>query len=163
FMSIDTVQHYFWHHMDKNHFIHDPKLAPKFGNAVRDVYERLDAATGQIVDRLPAETAVFVVSDHGGGPVVERTVYLNRYLAQLGLLHYHEKATSGLYSVGKKLMRIGFSMLRSTLTSRQKSWLAHLFPKLHQKSEAAYSSFTSIDWARTKAYCSEVLAAPPSI
>src|SRR5262249_2139522 len=63
FMSIDTVQHYFWHHMDKNHFIHDPKLAPKFGNAVRDVYERLDAATGQIVDRLSDETAVFVVSD----------------------------------------------------------------------------------------------------
>jgi predicted AlkP superfamily phosphohydrolase/phosphomutase len=163
FMSIDTVQHYFWHHMDKNHFIHDPKLAPKFGNAVREVYERLDAATGQIVDRLPAETAVFVVSDHGGGPVVERTVYLNRYLAQLGLLHYDKKATSVFYSVGKKLMRFGFSLLRSTLTSRQKSWLAHLFPKLHQKSEAAYSSFTSIDWARTKAYCSEVLAAPPSI
>ena len=27
----------------------------------------------------------------------------------------------------------------------------------------AYSSFTSIDWSRTKAYCSEVLASPPSI
>jgi predicted AlkP superfamily phosphohydrolase/phosphomutase len=60
-------------------------------------------------------------------------------------------------------MRFGFSLLRSTLSSRQKSWLAHLFPKLHQKSEMAYSSFTSIDWTRTKAYCSEVLAAPPSI
>ena len=54
FMSIDTVQHYFWQHMDKDHFIHDPKLAPKFGDAVRKVYERLDAATGQIIDRLTA-------------------------------------------------------------------------------------------------------------
>ncbi len=27
----------------------------------------------------------------------------------------------------------------------------------------AYSAFTSIDWSRTKAYCSEVLASPPSI
>ena len=27
----------------------------------------------------------------------------------------------------------------------------------------AYSSFNSIDWSRTKAYCSEVLASPPSI
>jgi predicted AlkP superfamily phosphohydrolase/phosphomutase len=149
--------------MDKNHFIHDPKLAPKFGDAVRKVYERLDAATGDIIDRLPADTTVFVVSDHGGGPVVERTIYLNRYLAQLGLLHYHKKATSGLRHFGKKLMRFGFSLLRSTLSSRQKSYLAHLFPKLHQKSEMAYSSFTDIDWSRTKAYCSEVLAAPPSI
>ncbi|MGH7981994.1 MAG: alkaline phosphatase family protein [Candidatus Udaeobacter sp.] len=163
FMSIDTVQHYFWQHMDKEHFLHDPKRAPKFGDAVRKVYERLDAAAGQIIDRLPPETAVFVVSDHGGGPVVDRTIFLNRYLAQLGLLHYDEKTTSGIRSLGKKLLRVSFSMLRSTLSSRQKSWLARLFPKTRQKSEMAYSSFTSIDWSRTKAYCSEVLASPPCI
>ncbi|MBA3607967.1 MAG: alkaline phosphatase family protein [Chthoniobacterales bacterium] len=163
FMSIDTVQHYFWQHMDKDHFIHDPKLVPKFGNAVRKVYERLDAATGQIIDRLPEDTSVFVISDHGGGPVVDRTIYLNRYLAQLGLLRYKEKATSGVSTLGKKILRGGFSLLRSTLTSRQKSRLALLFPKLVQKTEAAYSAFTSIDWSRTKAYCSEVLASPPSI
>jgi predicted AlkP superfamily phosphohydrolase/phosphomutase len=163
FMSIDTVQHYFWQHMDKDHFIHDPKLAPKFGDAVRKVYERLDVAAGQIIDRLPPETTVFVVSDHGGGPVVDRTIFLNRYLAQLGLLHYHEKATSGIRKLGKRILRLGFSLLRSTLTSRQKSRLALLFPKIRQKSEMAYSSFTSIDWSRTKAYCSEVLASPPSI
>jgi predicted AlkP superfamily phosphohydrolase/phosphomutase len=163
FMSIDTVQHYFWQHMDKDHFIHDPKLAPKFGDAVRKVYERLDVATGQIIDRLPPETTVFVLSDHGGGPVVDRTIFLNRYLAQLGLLHYHEKATSGIRKLGNKILRLGFSLLRSTLSSRQKSRIALLFPKILQKSEMAYSSFTSIDWSRTKAYCSEVLASPPSI
>ncbi len=163
FMSIDTVQHYFWQHMDKDHFIHDPKLAPKFGNAIRKVYERLDAAAGEIIDRLPPETAVFLVSDHGGGPVVDRTIFLNRYLAQIGLLHYKEKATAGLGSLGKKLLRLGFSVVRGTLSSRQKSRLAQLFPKLLQKTEMAYSAFTSIDWSRTKAYCSEVLASPPSI
>jgi predicted AlkP superfamily phosphohydrolase/phosphomutase len=163
FMSIDTVQHYFWQHMDKDHFLHDPKLAPKFGDAIREVYERLDAAAGQIIDRLPPETTVFVVSDHGGGPVVDRTIFLNRYLAQLGLLHYHEKATSGVRTLGKKAMRLGYSLARSTLSSRQKSRLALLFPKLLQKTEMAYSAFTSIDWSRTKAYCSEVLASPPSI
>jgi len=163
FMSIDTVQHYFWQHMDEDHFIHDPKLAPKFGDAVRKVYERLDAATGQIIDRLPLETAVFVVSDHGGGPVVDRTIYLNRYLAQLGLLNYKPKATGGLRTIPTRVLRFGFNLLRGTLTSRQKSQLSMLFPKLVQKTEMAYSSFTSIDWSRTKAYCSEVLASPPSI
>lgn len=163
FMSIDTVQHYFWQHMDKNHFIHDPKLAPKFGDSIRKVYERLDAAAGEIIDRLPPETAVFVVSDHGGGPVVDRTIFLNRYLAQIGLLHYHKKATSGIGTLGKKVLRVGFSLVRRTLSSRQKSRLAQLFPKLLQKTEMAYSAFTSIDWSRTKAYCSEVLASPPSI
>ncbi|HZS18576.1 MAG TPA: alkaline phosphatase family protein [Candidatus Udaeobacter sp.] len=163
FMSIDTVQHYFWQYMDKNHFIHDPKLVSKFGNAIRDVYERLDAAVGQIIERLPPEATVFVVSDHGGGPVVDRTIFLNRYLAQLGLLQYHENATAGVRRLGTKIVRFGFSLLRGTLSSRQKSRLALLFPKMRQKSEMAYSSFTSIDWSRTKAYCSEVLASPPSI
>jgi predicted AlkP superfamily phosphohydrolase/phosphomutase len=163
FMSIDTVQHHFWHHMDKEHFLHDPARADKFGDAVGKVYERLDAATGQFIDRLPPETAVFVVSDHGGGPTVDRTIYLNRYLAQLGLLHYKENAVSPLRKLGQKMLRAAFAALRGTLTSRQKTKLAELFPKLREKSELAYSSFTDIDWTRTKAYCSEVLASPPNI
>src|SRR2546426_5684380 len=90
FMSIDTVQHYFWQYMDRNHFLYDPKAEPRFGSAVRQVYERLDAVTGRIIEKLPNDTTVFVVSDHGGGPVVDRTVFLNRYLHQLGLLHYRK-------------------------------------------------------------------------
>ena len=39
-------------------------------------------------------------------PVVDRTIFLNRYLAQLGLLHYHEKATSGIRRLGKKILRL---------------------------------------------------------
>lgn len=163
FMSIDTVQHYFWQHMDQDHFLHDPALKAKFGDAIRLVYERLDAVVGQIVARLPKEAAVFVVSDHGGGPVVDRTIYLNRYLAQLGLLYYKESATSGLRTLGQKALRAGFSALRGALSSKQKVRLAALFPEMRKKSELAYSSFTAIDWSRTKAYCSEVLAAPPSI
>ena len=163
FMSIDTVQHYFWQHMDKEHFLHDPTLATKFGNAIRQVYERLDVTVGEIVARLPADVSLFVVSDHGGGPVVDRTIFLNRYLSQLGLLFYKKNAGSGVRALGQKVMRAGFSLIRGTLTSRQKVKLAALFPEMRRKSEMAYSSFTAIDWSRTKAYCSEVLAAPPSI
>ena len=164
FMSIDTVQHYFWQHMDKGHFLHDSKVGA-------EVWRRGAARSMNDSTSLPARSStdfrlrrlVFVVSDHGGGPVVDRTIFLNRYLAQLGLLHYNEKATSGIRKFGKKLLHVSFSVLRSTLSSRQKSRLALLFPKIRQKSEMAYSSFTSIDWSRTKAYCSEVLASPPSI
>src|SRR2546430_6163337 len=47
--------------------------------------------------------------------------------------------------------------------SRHKTLLAELFPSLRKKAELAYTSFQHIDWNRTKAYCSEVLASPPSI
>jgi len=169
FMSIDTVQHYFWQYMDRSHFLHDPKAEPLFGNAVRQVYERLDAVTGELIAKLPADTTVLVVSDHGGGPVVDRTLFLNRYLHQLGLLHYHKKGNEGLrrkfglQRIGSKILKGGFSLLRKSLSSRQKTLLADRFPWLRKRAELAYTSFQHIDWSRTKAYCSEVLASPPSI
>ena len=163
FMSIDTVQHYFWQYMDRSHFLYDPKAEPRFGNAVRQVYERLDAVTGRIIEKLPDDTTVFVVSDHGGGPVVDRTIFLNRYLAQLGILNYNKKGRFGLPPPISKTLRRGYSFLRGSLSSRQKSRLAEIFPSLRKKAELAYTSFSNIDWSRTKAYCSEVLASPPSI
>jgi predicted AlkP superfamily phosphohydrolase/phosphomutase len=162
-MSIDTVQHYFWQYMDRNHFLHDPKSDSRFQDAIRQVYERLDAATGRIIEKLSADTTVFVVSDHGGGPVSDRRIFLNRYLAQLGLLHYRRNGESSTRRVAQKIARGGFSLLRNSLPPRQKAYLAELFPSLRKKAELAYTSFASIDWSRTKAYCSEVLAAPPSI
>jgi predicted AlkP superfamily phosphohydrolase/phosphomutase len=169
FMSIDTVQHYFWQYMDRSHFLYDPKAEPRFGNAVRQVYERLDAVTGRIMEKLPKDTTVFVVSDHGGGPVVDRTLFLNRYLHHLGLLHYRKEKNggqhprSGLRKIKLKILQGGYSSLRSSLSSRQKSLLAEIFPALRKRAELAYTSFVDIDWDRTKAFCSEVLASPPNI
>ncbi|PYK24363.1 MAG: hypothetical protein DME59_13885 [Verrucomicrobia bacterium] len=169
FMSIDTVQHYFWQYMDSSHFLHDPKAGARFGNAVRQVYERLDAVTGRIIEKLPKETTVFVVSDHGGGPVVDRTVFLNRYLHHLGLLHYRKDESGGgkrrgaLRKIKLKILQGAYSFLRSVLSSRQKSLLAEMFPRLRKRAELAYTSFVDIDWTRTKAFCSEVLASPPNI
>jgi predicted AlkP superfamily phosphohydrolase/phosphomutase len=169
FMSIDTVQHYFWQYMDRSHFLYDPKAGLRFENAVRQVYERLDTVTGQIIEKLPKETTVFVVSDHGGGPVVDRIVFLNRYLHHLGLLHYRKDKSSGrsgrfgMRRIKLKILQGAYAFLRSSLSSRQKSRLAEIFPALRKRAELAYTSFVDIDWGRTKAFCSEVLASPPNI
>jgi len=163
FMSIDTVQHHFWQYMDRNHFLHDAQSAPRFQDAIRNVYERLDAVTGRIVEKLSPNTAIFVVSDHGAGPVSDRELFLNRYLAQLGLLHYRGREESEVRRVAQNFLRRGFSLLRGSLPPRHKAYLAELFPSLRKKAELAYTSFSSIDWSRTKAYCSEVLAATPYI
>jgi predicted AlkP superfamily phosphohydrolase/phosphomutase len=136
---------------------------------VRQVYERLDAVTGRIIEKLPNDTTVLVVSDHGGGPVVDRTVFLNRYLHQLGLLHYRNNERGGrqgrfgLRKLKSKILRGAYSFLRNSLSSRQKSRLAEIFPTLRKKAELAYTSFVDIDWGRTKAFCSEVLASPPNV
>ena len=163
FMSIDTVQHYFWQFMDDTHFLHDPAAKSKFGNAIRDVYFRLDATLGKFLEYAGPDTSVFVVSDHGAGPVSDRTIYLNRYLAQIGLLHYRKNTDNVLQKAARTVVRKIYRVLLDNLSSRQKIWLADLMPALRDKAETSYTSFTEIDWTRTKAFCSEVLASPPSV
>ena len=163
FMSIDTVQHYFWQYMDRDHHLYDPVAAEHFGDAVRRVYQRLDDAVGKILAKTSSDTSVFIVSDHGGGPTSDRVVYLNRYLAQLGLLAYKVDERSAPIKLTHRVIRGTYTMLRNRLSSRRKSYLAYMFPKLRRWFESAFTSFTEIDWTRTKAYCSEVLASPPSI
>jgi predicted AlkP superfamily phosphohydrolase/phosphomutase len=163
FMSIDTVQHHFWQYMDHTHHLHNPAATERFGDAILRVYQRLDDAVGQMLRKTSSDTSVLVVSDHGGGPTSDRVVYLNRYLAQLDLLHYRKDERSALNKLTKKIVRGSYTLLRSTLSSRQKSFLARTIPALRKRFEAAFTSFSEIDWIRTKAYCSEVLASPPSI
>jgi predicted AlkP superfamily phosphohydrolase/phosphomutase len=163
FMSIDTVQHYFWHYMDPSHYLHNPAAVERFGDAILRVYERLDDAVRQLLQKVCKDTSILVVSDHGGGPTSDRVVYLNRYLAQLGLLHYCKDERSALRKLTQTIVRGSYTWLRGTLGSRQKSYLARTLPALRKWFEAAFTSFSAIDWSRTKAYCSEVLASPPSI
>jgi predicted AlkP superfamily phosphohydrolase/phosphomutase len=154
FMSIDTVQHHFWQYMDHTHHLHNPAAAERFGDAILRVYQRLDDAVGQMLRKTSSDTSVLVVSDHGGGPTSDRVVYLNRYLAQLDLLHYRKDERSALNKLTKKIVRGSYTLLRTTLSSRQKSFLARTIPALRKSFESAATSFNQIDWTRTKAYCS---------
>jgi predicted AlkP superfamily phosphohydrolase/phosphomutase len=163
FMSIDTVQHYFWQYMDREHHLYDPAVAQRFGNAVLHVYQRLDDAVGQLLKKAPGNTSVFVVSDHGGGPTSDRVIYLNRYLAQLGLLHYCRDERPAVKKLVQKLVRSVYLSVIASLSHHAKSRLANLFPAFRKWFESTATSFTEIDWGRTKAYCTEVLASPPSI
>src|SRR5882724_12118544 len=117
FMSIDTVQHYFWQYMDREHHLYDPAAAERFGDAVLHVYQRLDDAVGQLLKKTSGNTSVFVVSDHGGGPTSDRVIYLNRYLAQLGLLHYCRDERSAVKKLAQKVVRSSYTLLRNALRS----------------------------------------------
>jgi len=163
FMSIDTVQHHFWQYLDAGHFLHDPVGARRFKDAILQVYRRLDGVVGRFLERLPEETMVMVVSDHGGGPVSDRVLYLNRFLEKLGLLKYKEQKKSLFGQAKQQVVRSVYRILYGILGPEQKKFLAGLFPGLRERFEGAYTSFANIDWGSTKAYCSEILASPPSI
>jgi predicted AlkP superfamily phosphohydrolase/phosphomutase len=79
--ATDVIGHFFWHHLDTNHPKYTPEKAKEYGPMVYDVYEQLDKAFGEIYSLLSPEDNVFVISDHGFGPVYY-TVHMNNWLIQ---------------------------------------------------------------------------------
>jgi hypothetical protein len=63
----DTVGHMFWRYHEPEAFRHPP--APEDVQALGDVlsrtYEHVDAIIGEMIAEMPANTTVFIVSDHG--------------------------------------------------------------------------------------------------
>ena len=161
FMSIDTVEHHFWHYMDKGHFYHDPKGAELFRDVIFQVYQRLDRTVGEIIQRIDPSAHVFVVSDHGQEAISDRTLFINRIFFQAGLLAY--KPTNPLAVILRTVTRPVHEWLRKNLTHKQKLFLSTLFPKLRDNADAIVTSYNEIDWSRTQAFCHEAWACPPSV
>ena len=155
FGASDRLAHKFWKYWDVNHPLHDPQAAQRFGDVLPRIYRELDAAVGQLVDALrDDQTTVFIVSDHGFGPM-EKAVYLNRWLTQRGYLAL--RAGSGL-SPGQQAnaamrgaLRRAVRYLDTPLVSSAKNWAFERFPDLKG---SLYSSmaFSQVDWSRTRAY-----------
>lgn len=71
-----------------------------------DHYKDLDAILGEVLDHADERTTVYVVSDHGFGPI-EKYVYVNAILRDEGFLH--EKTETGTRST---LSRFGLTKSR---------------------------------------------------
>jgi predicted AlkP superfamily phosphohydrolase/phosphomutase len=82
-MGVDRIHHGFWKYFDDRHPLHEP--GNPFENAVRDYYIHLDRQIGERLKLLGDDTAVLVVSDHGGRPMMGGICF-NEWLKQEGYL-----------------------------------------------------------------------------
>ncbi|MER7486997.1 alkaline phosphatase family protein [Streptomyces sp. NPDC126497] len=73
----DRVHHFLWR------AVADP--ADPLHGAVRDFYRLVDSCVGRLVDLCRDEDELFLVSDHGFGPV-DRQFYVNSWLREAGHL-----------------------------------------------------------------------------
>lgn len=134
FLVTDIAQHALWRHLDASHPWHDPAQAARYGDAVRDLFVRIDAALGELLSLLPADTTVIVMSDHGFGPL-HHVVNLNNLFIVAGLMTL--KAGAGvrarrLAARHRRLDKLGWRLLRT----RQRKLL----------------DFDDVDWSQTAAY-----------
>ena len=86
-MGTDRVHHAFWQYMDPHHHRYVP--GNPFENVIADYYEHVDQRIGELLAILPEDTAVLVVSDHGG-QCMEGGVAINEWLIARGFLVLEE-------------------------------------------------------------------------
>ncbi|RMG92030.1 MAG: phosphodiesterase [Chloroflexi bacterium] len=82
-MGVDRIHHGLWAHHDPTHPKHDPDNP--FKDAIKAYYLYLDQEIGTLLDRLPANTHVIVVSDHGVKPMTGG-ICINEWLRREGYL-----------------------------------------------------------------------------
>lgn len=150
FGESDTAAHHFWR-------FHDPRsprwTASPFAGAIRDVYRALDTALAEMLAAAPARVTVAVVSDHGSGGAADVVAYLNRRLAECGLLRFTPAASPW----PARLRRTALAIVPGAW---QGAWLRRL-PAASGAVESGVR-FGGIDWAGTRAY-SEELDYHPSV
>jgi predicted AlkP superfamily phosphohydrolase/phosphomutase len=84
FSEAHCAGHRCWHLHDEQHPDHDRALRATMGDPLLQVYSRLDAAIGEIIDAAP-DCAVVVFSPHGMGPNYGGSHLLPGIIERLGL------------------------------------------------------------------------------
>jgi predicted AlkP superfamily phosphohydrolase/phosphomutase len=152
FNGTDTISHALWKYMDASHPLYESAKAEKYGNAIRDYYRHLDGKLAGIVDTLPEDTTLIVMSDHGFGPF-HKFIHVNNWLLQQGFMAVQPRPATRIkrtlfqrgltpMNVYDTLMRMGLGGLKREVVRGQGQGLL----------KTLFLSFEDIDWRRTQAY-----------
>jgi predicted AlkP superfamily phosphohydrolase/phosphomutase len=156
FSESDTVAHHFWRDHDPASPRHDPLASPLRRDAVAAVYERLDAACGEIRAAFGEDAPCAVVSDHGSGGAARRVVHLGRRLAEGGLLRRADSGpTPGLDGLARGLRDGALRLLPPRLAER-------IFRRARRAAARVESAarFGGIDWGASTAFSEEANTQP---
>ncbi len=128
--DIDLQCHMLWRHEDPKHPgapphpAHDPAVAPKHAGDIESFYRDVDRLLGDVRRRLPPETLLVVMSDHGFQPFT-RDVHLNAWLRDQGYLRLKDGKTTGHIVAGDvdwsktRAYGLGFNGLYLNLAGRE--------------------------------------------
>jgi predicted AlkP superfamily phosphohydrolase/phosphomutase len=152
FETTDNLQHEVWHLFDETHPRHDAQLAAKVMPDILDYYQTVDRLLGEMIELVPDDALVVVLSDHGFGPF-HKFFHINNWLAELGLLKFKHSPISLLKRLAFRLgitpitalrwvIRLRLSGMRKNVKrGRGRGLLKRLF-----------LSFADVDWDRTEAF-----------
>ncbi len=128
--DIDLQCHMLWRHGDPkhpgapNHPAFDSATASAHAHDIENFYRDVDATLGKIRKRLPADTLLIVMSDHGFQPYT-RKFHLNAWLRDAGYLLMKDGKQTGHILTGDvdwsktRAYGVGFNGLYLNLSGRE--------------------------------------------
>ena len=120
-------------------------------SALRTVYKRLDTMLAGVLERLPPEATLVVMSDHGGGPM-RSYIHLDHWLARQGWLRYASDNPS--LATSRWRARVAASvlgLLKAAVPRVVKERLRRRVRALRSHLEQAAKP-PLLDWTHTQAY-----------
>jgi len=93
FGGLDRLQHVFWHYVDQQHPLHNPKAPHELQKAVESFYIEMDRIIGNILSRIDGRTTFILLSDHGMASF-RRGLNLNTWLVKNGFMRIRADADS---------------------------------------------------------------------
>lgn len=150
-VEMDRMQHCLWHIFDRSHPYHDEILARRYREPILDIYRLLDVRVGEMLERRPAGSNVFFLSDHGFGPCRYK-VFLNTWLAQEAFFSLKKEGNQGRQRMQRLrglLDRAGLDTRRIIGTAK-KLGLGNI---LARNSDSLSRFAADIDWENTQAFC----------
>jgi len=148
FIALDIMMHALWRFMDPGHPRHEPG---PFQNAIRDGYRLVDEYIGRMLDQLPDDTTVMVMSDHGFGPL-HSIVNLNLFLMQKGLLNLKRDPWTRLKSFAFRSGLTPANIYRMLERADLQNIATRVSKNTRNKVVAKFLSFDSVDWGQSVAY-----------
>lgn len=85
FEFTDRVQHVFFRHFDPLHPLYTEAGGAKWGGTILEAYQRMDAIVGEVMETMPDDAVLIVVSDHGFSSF-RRSMNYNTWLAVNGYM-----------------------------------------------------------------------------
>lgn len=114
-------------------------------NLLVKTYENTDKEIGRLLEAIDKDTTLFLMSDHGSGPI-KRVFFLNRWLEENGYLTYRS-SDSKRFHLLEKLRYFAKRLLPRWV----KGFIKSVLPQVRDKVES-YRFFTEIDWDKTAAF-----------
>ncbi len=142
FVGPDRLQHFLWADTDTTHPQHD--RSTHFSTELLAHYQDLDSALSLILQDLPADTLVLLISDHGFNGC-SRKFFVNHWLHSKGLLAL--TYTSEIWTKATNLLNL---LHRVPFLRAIRRKMGNSVPKLSDLRSTAFVN--AIDWNHTKVF-----------